>query len=117
MTYIEGFVAAVPTKNREAYKQHVEAAAQVFKDYGALKMVECWGVDVPDGKVTSFPMAVKKTDDETVVFAWVVWPSKKIHDEGMKKVMADPRSQRDVNPMPFDGTRLIFGGFEVLVEA
>jgi uncharacterized protein YbaA (DUF1428 family) len=67
--------------------------------------------------VTSFPMAVKKKDDETVVFAWVVWPSKKVHDEGMKKVMADPRSQRDINPMPFDGTRLIFGGFEVLVEA
>jgi uncharacterized protein YbaA (DUF1428 family) len=117
MTYIEGFVAAVPTKNRAAYKKHAEAAAPVFKEHGALKVVECWGVDVPDGKLTSFPMAVKKKDDETVVFSWIVWPSKKVRDEGMKKVMADPRSQPDVNPMPFDAKRLIFGGFEVLVEA
>jgi uncharacterized protein YbaA (DUF1428 family) len=117
MKYIEGFVAAVPTKNRAAYKKHAEAAAPVFKEHGALKMVECWGVDVPDGKLTSFPMAVKKEDDETVVFSWIVWPSKKVRDEGMKKVMADRRSQPDVNPMPFDAKRLIFGGFEVLVEA
>src|SRR5258708_17632284 len=105
MMYIEGFVAAVPTKNREAYKQHVEAAAQVFKDYGALKMVECWGVDVPDGKVTSFPMAVKKKGDETVVFLWVVWPSRKNHDEGIKEVIAGPPSQRDIYPLPFARTR------------
>src|SRR5882672_10985309 len=117
MMYIEGFVAAVPTKNRETYKQHVEAAAQVFKDYGALKMVECWGVDVPDGKVTSFPMAIKKKDDETVVFSWVVWPSQQIRDEGMKAVMADPRLQPDTNAMPFDGKRMIYGGFEVIVDA
>lgn len=117
MTYIEGFVAAVPTKNRAAYKKHAEAVALVFKEHGALKMVECWGVDVPDGKLTSFPMAVKKKDDETVVFSWIIWPSKKICDESAKKVMADPRSRPDVNPMPFDAKRLIFGGFEVLVEA
>jgi len=117
MSYIDGFVVAVPTANRGAYKEHAEKAAPIFKEHGALKMVECWGDDVPDGKLTSFPMAVQKKDDETVVFSWIVWPSKQARDEGMKKVMADPRIQPDVNPMPFDGKRLIFGGFEVLVEA
>ena len=117
MTYIDGFVAAVPTANREAYRKHAAMAAPVFKEHGALKMVECWDDDVPDGKLTSFPKAVQKKDDETVVFSWIVWPSKQVRDEGMKKVMADPRVQPDANPMPFDGKRLIFGGFEVLVEA
>jgi uncharacterized protein YbaA (DUF1428 family) len=117
MTYIDGFVAAVPTANREAYRKHAAMAAPVFKEHGALKMAECWGDDVPDGKLTSFPKAVQKKDDETVVFSWIVWPSKQVRDEGMKKVMADPRVQPDANPMPFDGKRLIFGGFEVLVEA
>ena len=116
MTYVDGFVAAVPTANREAYKRHVEQAADVFKTHGALKVVECWGDDVPDGKLTSFPMAVKKQDDETVVFSWILWPSRQARDEGMRKVMADPRSRPDVNPMPFDAKRLIFGGFDILVE-
>src|SRR6266567_3134177 len=75
------------------------------------------GDDVPDGKVTSFPMAVKRKDDETVVFSWIIWPSRKVRDEGMKKVMADPRLQPDKNPMPFDGKRLIYGGFEMIVDA
>jgi uncharacterized protein YbaA (DUF1428 family) len=117
MSYVEGFVAAVPTANRDVYKKHAKQAALVFKDHGALKVVECWGDDVPDGKLTSFPIAVHKKDDETVVFSWIEWPSRHVRDEGMKKVMADPRSQPNVNPMPFDGKRLIFGGFEVLVEA
>jgi uncharacterized protein YbaA (DUF1428 family) len=117
MNYIDGFVVAVPTANRDRYKKHAEAAAAVFKEHGALRMVECWGDDVPQGKVTSFPMAVKCKDDETVVFSWVTWPSKKVRDEGMKKVMADSRLQPDKNPMPFDGKRLIYGGFEVLLEA
>jgi uncharacterized protein YbaA (DUF1428 family) len=117
MTYIDGFVVAVPTANRDAYREHAEKAAPVFKEHGALKIVECWGDDVPDGKLTSFPMAVRKKDDETVVFSWIVWPSKQARDEGMKKVMTDPRIQPNANPMPFDGKRLIFGGFEVLVEA
>jgi|SRR5262252_7876057 len=117
MSYIDGFVAAVPSAKRDTYKMHAEKAAVVFKEHGALKVVECWGDDVPDGKLTSFPMAVKKQADETVVFSWIVWPSRRVRDEGMKKVMADPRVQPDVNPMPFDAKRLIFGGFEVLVEA
>jgi uncharacterized protein YbaA (DUF1428 family) len=117
MTYVDGFVAAVPTANREIYKKHAEAAAVVFKEHGALKLVECWADDVPDGKVTSFPMAVKRKDDETVVFSWIIWPSRKVRDQGMKMVMADPRLQPDTNPMPFDGKRMIYGGFEMIVEA
>jgi uncharacterized protein YbaA (DUF1428 family) len=89
----------------------------VFKEFGALKCVECWGDDVPDGKVTSFPLAVKRKDDETVVFSWILWPSRVARDDGMKKVMADPRLKPDVSPMPFDGKRLIYGGFEVIVDS
>jgi uncharacterized protein YbaA (DUF1428 family) len=117
MSYVDGFVAAVPTANREAFRKHAADAAVVFKELGALRVVECWGDDVPDGKVTSFPLAVKKKEDETVVFSWIIWPSRQARDEGMKKMMADPRMQPEANPMPFDGKRLIFGGFEVLVEA
>jgi uncharacterized protein YbaA (DUF1428 family) len=117
MSYVDGFIAAVPTTNREAFRKHAADAAVVFKELGALHVVECWGDDVPDGKVTSFPMAVKKKEDETVVFSWIVWPSRQARDEGMKKMMADPRMQPEANPMPFDGKRMIFGGFEVLVEA
>jgi uncharacterized protein YbaA (DUF1428 family) len=117
MTYVDGFVAAVPTANREAFRRHAEKAALIFKEHGALKVVECWGDDVPEGEVTSFPMAVKRKEDEAVVFSWILWPSRKSRDEGMKKVMADPRLQPDVNPIPFDGKRMIYGGFEVVVEA
>ena len=117
MSYIDGIVAAVPTANRDAYKKHAELAAAVFKEHGALKLVECWGDDVPDGKLTSFPIAVRKQDDETVVFSWILWPSRQARDAGMKLVMADPRMQPGVNPMPFDGKRLIYGGFEILLEA
>lgn len=116
MTYVDGFIAAVPTANREAYIKHAEDSAIVFMEHGALKVVECWGDDVPDGEVTSFPMAVRKKEDETVVFSWVLWPSREVRDEGMQKLMADPRMQPDVNPMPFDGKRLIFGGFEMILE-
>ncbi|MBA4144105.1 MAG: DUF1428 domain-containing protein [Nitrosospira sp.] len=88
----------------------------VFREYSALNVVECWGDDVPEGKLTSFPMAVKCQADETVVFSWVTWPSRQVRDEAWKKVMADPRLQPDANPMPFDGKRLIYGGFEAIVE-
>jgi uncharacterized protein YbaA (DUF1428 family) len=116
MTYVDGFVAAVPTANRAKFKKHAEDAAELFKEHGAVTVVECWGDDVPEGKLTSFPMAVKREADETVVFSWIIWPSKEVRDAAHKKVMADPRMQPDKNPMPFDGKRMIFGGFEVLVE-
>ena len=116
MGYIDGFVAAVPTKNREKYREHATVTGAVFKEYGALKLVECWGDDVPDGEVTSFPMAVKCKDDETVVFSWILWPSREDRNAAMPKIMADPRMQPDAIPMPFDGKRMIFGGFEVIVD-
>jgi uncharacterized protein YbaA (DUF1428 family) len=116
MNYVDGFVVAVPTANRELYRQHATKAAMVFQEYGALNVVECWGDDVPEGKLTSFPMAVKCQTDETVVFSWVTWPSRQVRDEAWKKVMSDPRMQPDANPMPFDGKRLIYGGFEMIVK-
>lgn len=115
MAYVDGFVAAVPTANRETFKAHAEEFAVIFREYGAVKIVECWGDDVPDGEVTSFPMAVKCQEDETVVFSWIVWPSKETRTAAMEKMMEDPRMQ--AADMPFDGKRLIFGGFDVLLEA
>jgi uncharacterized protein YbaA (DUF1428 family) len=117
MNYVDGFVCAVPTNKREEFRKHAESAAPVFKEHGALNVVECWGDDVPDGKLTSFPMAVKRKPEETVVFSWIVWPSREVRDSGMAKVMADPRLKPDINPMPFDGARLIYGGFQIIVEA
>ena len=117
MSYVDGFVAAVPTANKEKYTKHASDAAVVFKEHGVLQMVECWGDDVPDGEVTSFPMAVKCKPDETVVFAWLFWPSKEVRDQAMPRIMEDPRLHPDVNPMPFDGKRLIYGGFSVVVDA
>jgi uncharacterized protein YbaA (DUF1428 family) len=116
MPYVDGFVIPVPTAKREAYVKLAHQAAAVFKEYGALKVVECWGDDVPEGKVTSFPMAVKRETDETVVFSWIIWPSRAVRDEGSKKVMADPRMQPG-ETMPFDGKRLIYGGFEMILES
>jgi uncharacterized protein YbaA (DUF1428 family) len=117
MTYVDGFLAAVPNANKQAFIKHATDSAKLFKEYGALKIVECWGDDVPDGKLTSFPMAVKKEADESVVFSWVTWPSKAVRDEGWKKMMEDPRMQPGANPMPFDGKRIIYGGFETVLEA
>ena len=116
MAYVDGFVAAVPTARKEDYRAHCEKAVGVIREYGALSVVECWGDDVPDGKLTSFPMAVKRHDDETVVFSWVLWPDKQTRDDGMARMMKDPRMSPETNPMPFDGKRVIYGGFEVLVD-
>lgn len=115
MSYVDGFVAAVPIANRDAYRKHAEDAAQMFKEHGALQVAECWGDDVPEGKLTSFAMAVQSKADETVVFSWVVWPSKEARNAGWAKLMADPRMQFDRNPPPFDGKRLIYGGFIPIV--
>ncbi|HEX2545996.1 MAG TPA: DUF1428 domain-containing protein [Ramlibacter sp.] len=117
MNYVAGFVLAVPTANRDKYLEVAQTASQVFKENGALSVVECWGDDVPEGKVTSFSMAVQRKKDEAVVFSWIVWPSRAVRDEGMKRSMADPRLQKGMNPMPFDGQRMIFGGFQVIVSA
>lgn len=117
MTYVDAMVAAVPTANRESYRAHAEHAAGIFKEHGALSVVECWGDDVPDGKVTSLPMSVKKREDETVVVSWILWPSREVRNASMPKVMEDPRMQAaPISPLPFDGTRMIFGGFDVIFE-
>lgn len=114
MNYVDGFVLAVPTANKDTYMRHARAAADVLKEHGALQVVECWGDDVPEGKVTSFTMAVQRKEDETAVFSWVVWPSRAARDEGWKRAMEDPRMDPKKNPMPFDGQRMIFGGFQAL---
>tara|TARA_R110000737_G_C14602983_1_gene489490 strand:- start:2133 stop:2489 length:357 start_codon:yes stop_codon:yes gene_type:complete len=117
MSYIDGFVVAVPTANKEQYKEYANHCIKIFKEeYGALSCTECWGEDVPNGEVTSFPQAVQAKDDETVVFSWITWPSKEARDSGMQKCMNDPRFDPKTAPMPFDGKRMIYGGFEVLVD-
>ena len=116
MSYVDGFVAAVPTVNKEKYIEHAKLSAVVFKEHGALKITESWGDNIPDGDITSFPMAVKCGKDEAVVFSSVVWPTKEVRDAGWEAIMDDPRMHPDQNPMPFDGKRLIYGGFEVILE-
>lgn len=116
MSYVDGFVAAVPTASRDGYRDYARQVLEIFREYGATRCVECWGDDVPDGKVTSFPMAVQCKDDETVVFSWVVWPSRDVRDASWKKVMEDPRMAPGQNQMPFDGTRMIYGGFVPIVD-
>ncbi|MEL6325126.1 MAG: DUF1428 domain-containing protein [Pseudomonadota bacterium] len=116
MSYIDGFVMAVPTANKQAFIDHANVVDALFMEYGALRVLECWGDDVPDGETTSFAMAVKKEDDETVVFAWIEWPDKETRDVAMEKMVADPRMDPENTPMPFDGKRMIFGGFRPVFE-
>ena len=115
MDYVDGFVAAVPTADREVYRSYAENMARLFREYGALRVVETWGDDVPDGKLTSFPLAVQRTEGETVVFSWVVWPSKAVRDAAWKTLTDDPRMS-EAGGMPFDGKRMIYGGFEMIVD-
>lgn len=116
MHYIDGFVVAVQNQNKQAYIQLAKDAAIVFKEHGALGLVECWGDDVPEGKLTSFSMAVKRQENESVVFSWITWPSKAVRDVGMEKAMQDPRMSNPDTAMPFDGKRMIFGGFQMVVS-
>jgi uncharacterized protein YbaA (DUF1428 family) len=114
MSYIDGFVIPVPVDRKEAYRAMAAKAAPIFKEYGATRFVECWGDDLPDGKITDFKRAVKAEANENVVFSWVVWPSKAVRDAASKKLMEDPRLAPE--NMPFDGKRLIYGGFELLLD-
>ena len=116
MSYVDGFVIPVPAGNKEAYRAAAAKAATIWKEHGATRVVECWGDDVPDGKITDFRGAVKAEQGENIVFSWVVWPSRAARDEGNRKVMADPRLQPGPDNMPFDGKRLIWGGFEMLLD-
>ena len=110
MTYIDAWAAAVADDNRQNFTDHSRAMAKIIRECGALDSVDCWGDDVPDGKQTSFRKAVQCGEGETVVFGWIVWPSKTARDKGMKEMRR--RFGELTTPMPFDGKRLIFGGFE-----
>lgn len=116
MAYIEGFVAAVPAANKDIYTKHATEAWTLIKEFGASRMVETWGDDVPDGKVTDFRGAVKAKDDEVVVFSWFEFPSKEARDAANAKMMEDPRMEEMGKSMPFDGKRMIYGGFDTLVD-
>ncbi|MCB2110150.1 MAG: DUF1428 domain-containing protein [Defluviimonas sp.] len=114
MSYVDGFVIPVPTANREAYRAHEAKWWPFFRDHGAKGLVICWGDDVPDGKVTDFKRAVAATSDETVAFCWMTWPDKATRNAAFAKMMADNMAMPE---MPFDGKRLIHGGFEpILIE-
>ena len=115
MAYISGFVAAVPTGNKDSYIEHARKAWPLFQQRGARRMVENWEDDVPDGKVTSFPMAVKRRAGEAVVFSWIEWPDKATSDACFASMQTDPAWEA-MWEMPFDGKRMIFGGFEPLVD-
>lgn len=117
MAYVSGFVCAVPIANKQAFIDHAVETAAIFKEHGALRVVDTWGDDVPDGALTSFPLAVKAEDNEVVAFSWVEWLSKDACDRCMEAMQDDPRMSPETNPMPFDGKRLIFGGFAAVFDS
>lgn len=115
--YVQGFVLAVPEGNKAAYREVAEKFWHIIKDYGALSQIECWEADVKDGATTDFRMAVKAQEGEKIVFAWTTWPDRATADASHDKLMSDPRMEEqfgsaDGGAMPFDGKRMIFGGFE-----
>jgi uncharacterized protein YbaA (DUF1428 family) len=117
--YVDGFVLPVPEKNMAAYKRMARLASKVWRDHGALEYVECVADDVKPGKLTSFPQSVKLKRGETVVFAYIVYKSRKDRDRVMAKVMVDPRLEpfMDAKKNPFDGKRMFWGGFKTFIEA
>ena len=116
MAYVDGFVLAVPKDKLDAYKDMARTACEVWMDHGALSYVECLGDDVPYGELTSFPRAVQAKEDEVVVFSWITYENRARRDEIMAKVMADPRLKGSMDDAPFDGKRMIYGGFEAFLE-
>ena len=120
MTYIDGFVIAVPKANKQKFIDHANNADGMFIEMGALRVIECWADDVPDGKTTDFRMAVQAEADEDVIFSWIEWPDKETRDKGYAVTMdpntTDPRMDPEKNPMPFDGKRMIWGGFWPVVD-
>ena len=113
MAYIDGFVIAVPKANKELYRQHAAMVADLFREWGASRVVETWGDDVPEGKMTDFFRAVAAKPDEVVVFSWVEYPDKATRDAVQKKLMAEMSGMPEP---PFDGKRVIYGGFEILLD-
>jgi uncharacterized protein YbaA (DUF1428 family) len=116
MSYVDGFVLPVPKENLEAYKEIARKMGEIWKEHGALAYVECVADDVPYGELTSFPRSVHVTEEETVVFAYIVYESREQRDTINEKVMADPRVNMDMANMPFDAKRMIYGGFKSFIE-
>ncbi len=116
MAYIDGFLAAVPDENRDAFVAHAKRSWPIFQDLGALAQWECWGDQIPDGEVTSFGKAVQAKAGETVVLSWVIWPDQATRDAGWEKMMSDPEMEEKMGEMPFDGKRMIYGGFQPIVQ-
>jgi uncharacterized protein YbaA (DUF1428 family) len=118
MAYVQGFLAAVPEARKEDYRRHAAATWEVFRRLGCLSIQENWGADVPSGKLTSFPQAVKLEEGEVVVFGWMVWPDKQTNDAAWDRIMTDAEIQQEMgDEMPFDGARMMWGGFEPMFEA
>ena len=116
MAYVSAFMAPVRNNRKHEYLDVATRMAEIFKEYGATKIVETWGDEVPEGKITSMPLAVKAEADETVVFSWVWWPDKQTQKTGFDNALRDPRMQIDPASMPFDMKRMIFGGFDVILD-
>ena len=118
MSYVDGFVLPLPKKNLEAYKKMSKKCGAIWREYGALQYRECIADDVKPGKLTSFPQSVNLEAEETVIFSWIVYESRAHRDEVNDKVMKDPRISDMMDPatLPFDGKRMIYGGFEMLVD-
>ncbi len=116
-TYVDGFVCAVANQNKQAYIEYAKKFGTIFREYGALEVVDCWGDDVPEGKLTSFTMAVKREPDESIAYGWITWPSRGVRDEAWGKMQTDARFQPEQHQMPFDGKRMIFGGFQIVNRA
>ena len=117
MTYVEGFLTPVPTANKAEYTKHAHSAIELFKGLGATRFVEAWGDDVPDGKINDLKQSVGLKEDETVLFSWLEYPDKATRDAANEKMMSDPNAAEAMKDMPFDGSRMIFAGFDALVEA
>ena len=116
MKYVDGYLVPVPAGKREAYRAMAEKTWEMLKEFGATRQVECWGDDVPDGKTTDFKRAVKAENDEAIVFSWVEYPSKQLRDTAIEKMRADPRMKAMTESMPFDGKRMVFGGFVPIID-
>lgn len=115
MTYITGFLTPVKNENRDRYIASAQASWPMFKKYGAIAQIENWGADVPDGKLTSFPLSVKLEAEESVVFSWIVWPDRATADKAWETMQTDPEMEN--MDMPFDGKRMMWGGFDTVFDS